>query len=61
MDTLMPVLLILAVILIYYGAASSHPLRKCPRCGGKGTLDSGLIKGRFRICPRCERKGEITG
>ncbi|WP_157519255.1 hypothetical protein [Herbidospora mongoliensis] len=55
------VLFILAVILILYVAASRNPLRKCPRCAGKGTLESGLLQGRYRICPRCNRKGEITG
>nr|WP_062341016.1 hypothetical protein [Herbidospora sakaeratensis] len=59
MDTLMPVLFILAVVFVLYVAASSNPLRKCPRCGGKGTLDSSVLEGRYRICPRCNRKGEI--
>lgn len=61
MDTLMPVLFILAVVLLVYAAAQRNPLRKCPRCEGKGTLPSSLFEGRYRICPRCDRKGEIGG
>ncbi len=51
------VLAVIAVVL--YGAMTRNPIRKCPRCGGKGTIPSAVLPGRYRVCPRCSRKGEV--
>ncbi len=58
-ETFATIVILAGIAVALYLSAARNPLRRCPRCGGKGTIPSAVLPGRYRPCPRCGRKGEI--
>ena len=48
----------LAAVVLYVSAAR-NPIKKCPRCEGRGVLRSVVMPWRVRPCPRCGRSSEV--
>ncbi|MEV4893536.1 hypothetical protein AB0K48_29550 [Nonomuraea sp. NPDC055795] len=59
MEFLMFLALVTAAFVVVAVSGARHPLTKCRRCHGRGTLRSALLPWRYRPCPSCGRAGEI--